>query len=352
MRAGLLAVAFLGGCAIEPNPDFYRERFAFAVVSDWSGDAAALDRVLCGIRARPDVRMVFGSGDVHPTDVVLDAIATSQREECSDGELAYFPARGEIELGDPAGLQAWADEWTAGWSDDPGASALARQLDGISDFEAGPVANAGVPGSAYAFGYRGARFVVVDTFDGAAPGVASGSPQLDWLRQQASRDRSHPTFAIGHVALAPACYFDQEPCNFPECEAEQTLPWDEDILTPDTTELARVLVENRTTAYFHGHDNLPGRRLLDAGRGVLYERLAYDIYDECTDMVRPLPDDAAWAELQAAPDRTWQVDAGSIASALGTFVVTTVAPEGVTFEIFAYLLQDDTVLVDAWTVPR
>ena len=344
-RAGLVAVAVLGGCAVEPNPEFYRERFAFAVVSDWYGDAAVLDRVFCEVRARPDVELVFGTGDLHPPLAVADALAATRREDCGMGELAWFPARGEVELGDPASMQAWNDAW---WSDAPEASPLAAQID-VRRFEAGPSA---VPGSAYAFEHRGATFVVLDTFDGAAPGIAPGSAQLEWLREHASTDPSRPTFAFGHVALAPACYREEEPCNWPACPAEQSLPWDSDILDPATAELARTLAEGGAVAYFHGHDNLPGRRLLDASRGVLYERLTYDIYDECTDMVRPLPDDAAWADLQAAPDRVWQVDAGAIGSEFATYVVTTVTPEGVDFEVFALIMQNATVLVDKWTVPR
>lgn len=355
-REGLVAVPFLGACAIEPNPDFYRERFAFAVVSDWSGDAAALDRVLCEIRARPDVHMIFGAGDMQPPAMVFDAIEATRREDCGLGELAYFPAFGEDELMDPLAVQPWAEAWLGGWAEAPEESDLARQLEDVEDFTAAPSMHVvGPTPFAYAFSYRGARFVVLDALDGYLGGLGPGfftTTQDEWLRDLPLNDFTHPTFAVGHLALVPACYREEEPCNWPSCPSEQMLPWDSEFIDAATDGIASTLVRAGTTAYFHGHDNLFGRRLLDSSGAVLYERLAYDVYDECTDMVRPLPDASEWAELQAAPNRMWQVDAGAIQSAYATFVIATVVPEGVTIEVFAHLQGNATVLLDAWTAPR
>jgi hypothetical protein len=351
-REGLVAVPFLGACAIEPNPDFYRQRFAFAVVSNWSGDAAALDRVLCEIRARPDVHMIFGAGDMQPPAMVFDAIEATRRNDCGLGELAYFPAFGEVERMDPVGLQAWSEAWLGGWADAPEDSDLARQLEDIADFEAAPRTDLYDP-IAYAFTYRGARFVVLDAFDNPMIGIQpSFRGQSEFLRELPPHDPTHPSFAVGHVAFVPACYREEEPCNWPTCPAEQTLPWDSSFSDVLTVDIAGRLAADGTSAYFHGHDNLFGRRLLDSSGAVLYERLAYDVYDECTDMVRPLPDASEWSDLQAAPNRMWQVDAGAIQSAFATFVIATVVPEGVSLEVFAHLEGNVTVLLDAWTVPR
>ena len=105
------------------------------------------------------------------------------------------------------------------------------------------------------------------------------------------------------------------------------------------------------TAYLHGRDNVPGRRLLDGSGAVVFDRLVFDVFDACAQTIDPIGDPADWEGPQAQPGRFWQVDAGAVALDLGSYAIVTVTEDAVLFELFAYLEGDD-VLVDSWSILR
>jgi hypothetical protein len=349
-RAAVAIVALvLGGCLLQDNPAYDATcgdgRFAFGVISDAPpSDTVALTRVVGEIAARPDVHMVLGAGDLVPMAEVRAVIddAPAPSGDCAPPALAWFPAVGEAELARPEDLAWWSSEWTT--------ARLAGQLEGVSAFATGP---AGTVGTVYAFEYGRAHFVVIDTYEGGVAGVAADSSQIAWLEGELARTDADARFVVGHVPIAPACYDGGPLCHRPAvCEYDGSLPWNAATDMPDTAALAQTFAEQEVTAYLHGRDHLPGRRLLDAGGAVLYDRLIFDVYDTCTTAIDPTGRPSEWTELQAQPNRVWQVDAGGLGTALGSYAVVTVSADDVRFELFAYLEGQPTQLIDTWSVPR
>lgn len=372
MRRVALAVAIAtAGCIDRPNPAFdgdgseddggagcTRERFAFAVLADAPADEdAALARVLGELAARGDIAMVFGAGDTGLVRLTAAAAATSRPPgACASEPLAVFPAVGVDEIADGDGLTQWATEHASGWTDAAASSPLASQLAALTAFERGPIAieHDGAstpipPGAIYGFAYGDAMFTVLDTHergtDGGA-GIRDGnavddpeSSQIDWLRARlTARDRPLH-FAVGHVPLVAPCY-----AMPPLCPGDAPPGWFDDPDPLYTAELAATLADGGTTAYLHGHDNVPARLLVDGAAAVLDQRTVWDVLDG--------PDDPARWQPLLGPDRLWQIDVGTVGSGGTSYVVVTVAPEAVTYELFVIAPEAATMRFDGWTVAR
>jgi hypothetical protein len=390
-RAGILAHVAFAACLLQDNPAFDTgstaasgggedssgtdtgvpgcdgDRFAFVVVTDHpEGQDASLDRVLAEIIGdHPDVHFVLGAGDMTTFESVWTRIAAAPWDErCGPGTLPYFPAFGHDEAQDPA-TQDWLRTYVAtSWVDDPGASPLARQLPAISGFRRGPVSvqhddgNTPVPhGSIYAFDYRGVHFAITNAYvpgvvNDATAGVFDSGPdgehvdvsQLDWLRDDLATNTAPLSFVVGHVPLAYVCYGDPVACPdipVPPGASEHNGEF-------HTAALTDVLVEHGVAAWFHGHDEVASRLLLDRTREILHRRAYWEVVDE------PAPDPEAWESLQG-PGAVWQVDAGRVDDSGSYYVVVTVEPARVHFAIHAYadgLNDGATVLWDEWELPR
>lgn len=352
-RPAVLATLVASGCLLQDNPNYDETcgdgRFAFAVVAD-ATMPDALPRVLADIAARRDVHLVFGAGNLAPMSASQAAIdaAPAPTGECAPPTMAWFPALGAAEIADPTELAAWTDTRASGWPDDPAASPLATQLPAIASFTAGPSTH---DGTVYAFEYQGVHFTVLDLYEGGMPGVVEGSAQHAWLADELARTDADTRIAIGHIPIAAACYDAGELCHHapPECPYE--LPWSAPDDDPPTDALASTFAEHDVTAYLHGRDNVPGRRLLDGSGAVVFDRLVFDVFDACAQTIDPVGDPSDWEAAQAQPGRFWQVDVGAVAIDLGSYAIVTVTPDAVMFEIFAYLEGDD-VLFDSWSVAR
>jgi hypothetical protein len=352
-RPVVLATLAASGCLLQDNPDYDEAcgdgRFAFAVIAD-ATMPEALPRVLSDIAARREVHAVFGAGDLVPMSDVQAAIeaAPAPTGECAPSALAWFPAMGAAELAQPDELSWWAQTRATGWPDDPAASPLATQLAAIQSFSAGPTTN---DGTVYAFEYLGVHFTVLDLYESGGPGIVDGSPQHAWLDEELQRTDASTRMVIGHVPIAPACYDAGELCHHapPACPYE--LPWSDPGDDPPTDALALTFAEHDVTAYLHGRDNVPGRRLVDGSGAVVFDRLVFDVFDACATTIDPIGNPADWEDKQAQPGRFWQVDVGAVAIDLGSYAIVTVTTESVLFELFAYLEGDD-VLFDSWSVPR
>ncbi len=351
-RPAALATCVACGCLLQDNPDYDERcgdgRFAFAVIAD-ATMPEALPNVLADIAARRDVHAVFGAGDLAPMSDVQAAVeaAPAPMGECAPTALGWFPALGAAELADTNELAWWADTRATGWADDPATSPIATQLP-LTSFTAGPSSH---DGTVYAFEYLGVHFTVLDLYEGGVPGIVEGSAQHVWLEDELARTDADTRIAIGHVPIAPACYDDGELCHHapPACPYE--LPWESPDDDPPTDALARTFAEHDVTAYLHGRDNVPGRRLLDGSGAVVVDRLVFDVFDACAQTIDPIGDPSEWEGPQAQPGRFWQVDAGAVAIDLGSYAIVTVTEDSVLFEIFAYLEGDD-VLFDGWSSSR
>jgi len=346
-RAVVAMLAFApGGCLLQDNPEYDDRcgdgRFAFGVIADASS-VESLPRVLAEIAARTDVHAVFGAGDLVPMGDVRAAVdaAPAPIGECAPPSLAWFPALGAAEVARPDDLAWFTDSWVG-----------TDELPGLRAFTRGP------GGTAYAFEYQGVHFSVIDTYEGglaALPGVASASEQHEWLRDEIARTDADTRFVIGHVPIEAACYRDEPGCDwYPEnCSPPSgDLPWEAPPDVPDTAALAKTFAELDVDAYLHGRDNIPGRRLLDGSGAVIVERLIFDVYDTCANTIDAMGDPSAWTAAQAQPGRFWQVDAGGLAPALGSYAVVTVTPDAVQYELFVVIDEAATQLFDTWSVPR
>jgi len=386
-RAGLVAPLF-AGCLLQGNPAFDDvadgegsgdgtdstggptgcddDAFAFAVITDHpEGDSAGLARVLAEIAARPDVHFVLGAGDMPSYQSTFGAVAMAPWDgRCDTTLLPYFPAPGHAEVADGADLGWFATYLATNWADAADTSLLARLLPGVTGFRRGPTAvnresgTEPIPdGTIYAFDYRGVHFAIVNAYepgvvDDASAGVWDSAPdyddiglsQLDWLRDDLAGTASPLRFVVGHVPLAFICYADPVACPdipAPPGVSEHNGPF-------HTEELTAALVESGVAAYFHGHDEIAARLLVDSTRAIAYRRAYWEVVDD------PAPDPSSWEPLQG-PGRIWQVDAGRVDDGSGFYVIVHVDAARVRYEIHAYadgLNDGATVLWDAWEQPR
>lgn len=343
------------------------DRFSFAVITDHPEDQpTSLDRVLAEIIAdHPDMHFVLGAGDMATFESVWTRIVAAPWDgRCGAATLPYFPAFGHDEADDDA-AQQWLRTYAATtWVDDPGASAMAMQLPGIQNFRRGPISvqnvdgNTPVPhGSIYAFDYRGVHFAITNAYEpgvvsDATAGVFDSGPegehvdvsQLDWLRDDLTTNEAALSFVVGHVPLAFICYGDPVACPeipVPPGASEHNGEF-------QTAALTELLVDQGVAAWFHGHDEVASRLLLDRSRQILHRRAYWEVVDV------PSPDPAAWESTQG-PGAIWQVDAGRVDDSGGYYVVVTVEPASVHFAIYAYadgLAEGETVPWDTWTLPR
>jgi hypothetical protein len=330
----LVVAACATGCALERNPEFYREDFAFAVISDWDGDTAQLRKVVCRIRDLPDVELVFGAGDIPDHAAVREFLRDCG---CAGAPATYFPVVGELELAGPNPVPGMID------------TLHSDTLEGMTAFERGPDREGGGPSNGYAFEYRGARFTVVDTFDlpHAEAGIEAGAAQLQWLEGLPIAAAERPTFVFGHVPLSPPRYLaDGDVAPF--LDAVELAAQD---LTP-------VLAGRETTVYFHGHDNIPARTLLDASGTTVFSWTPDDYLDlDGTPQVKDSPEDGLWRDDYRPQAQLWQVGVGVIQAAGNgpegaTHVVTRVTPQGVSLEIRGFGPGVGSFIADHWTIAR
>jgi hypothetical protein len=336
VRAITAVLAGATGCALEPNPDFYREEFAFAVISDWDGAEDPLRNVVCHIRARPDVALVLGTGGIADHAFVRDALRDGG---CAGASLPYFPVVGSEELSAVNPVPAFIDEIAM------------EDIVGMTAFERGPVRVDGGPSNAYTFAYHGARFTVVDTHDGPTTdaGISPESEQMRWLDALPVAAHERPTFVFGHLPLVRHEYYGQ-----PFEEVWQPGSIEVEALTPR-------LASKETTAYFHGNDHIPARAIVNASGEPTYVRTPqhYIHEDGSGDITFDvLVDDGDWVEDYDPSSQLWQVGVGLITQGTfgdlegASFVVTRVTPEGVMFEIHAFGEQFQVRPRDIWTIPR
>jgi len=333
-------------------------RFAFGVFSDnYSGQEGGLARVLVEMAAEEDLHFVTAGGDTPTFERVRGVIDATLGTEapCGASEWPWFPATGNHDVEDPTNMAWWAAQWADGWTDAAAESRLAQQRPGLTNFQRGPLAVATptgsapiAPGTIFSFDYESAHFVFVHDYeqgeisDGGAGvwdengGDDPASSQLDWLRADLEANTQPVTFVFGHVALKAPCYVDEACPDSPEPPG-----WSEHNSTFHNAELAALLAEHGVVAYFHGHDHVPSRMLVDGASQSVYERLYWDVVND------PDPDPAAWEGLPGV----WQVDAGRVYTPSGSYVVVVVSPVEVLFEIRAYAQDGDTVVWDSWTVP-
>lgn len=368
--------------------------FSFLVFSDtYEGEEAGLERALAWARTRlPQLRFVVSAGDTPPwlrIRTLLDRqFLPGEAALCGALAMPWFPTAGNHDLESVSAMQQWAarwaddpatvwDEWPFSASDSP----LARQLPGLERFVRGPLTVWGVgpdghdilwrlpAATVYGFDYRGARFVFLNVYergflDDPDAGIEDGNgerfdarhSQLDWLDallEQAPKPRA--VFVFGHVALRAPCYNYSPPDPRWACPGPPPPNWSEHNSRFRTAALLERLVSHGVTAYFHGHDHVPSRLLLAADGTVLEDRRFWQVArrfppSRRSPLASPIPSGALW-----------QVDAGRIALAQGSFVHVRVRARRVDFEIYRYSAPDyaypgdpiprgELVLWDHWSV--
>lgn len=360
-------------------------QFSFAVFSDsYGGQESGLKRVLHDAQARePGLRFLASVGDTPSYQRVRGIIDTqlNGRAPCGAEVFPWFPAVGNHDAEVQSYMDWWAAEWAQPWSTEPGQSRLARQLPGLTNFRRGPLAVQGVrkvpgqpnapektvtvpvdAGTIYSFDYQNAHFVFINAYEqdiiaDPAAGVwdyngAINDPatsQLDWLKEDLQRNTRPLVFVFGHVALLTPCYNREPPNTYYDCPGPPPPGWSEHNSPFHTTELTRLLAEHHVIAYFHGHDHVPSRMLLNRDRTVAYQRLFWDTHN---DPEKPRGKPSLWSGLQG-PGKIWQVDTGMVYTRLGTYVLVKLDESSVTFEFYRYQGngQGPTVLWDTWTVP-
>lgn len=349
------------------------DRFAFAVFSDnYGGQDSGLRRVLRDATERdPGVRFFASAGDTPSYQRVRGVIdgQMNRRPPCGADVFPWFPATGNHDAEIQNNMDWWATTWAEGWATDPAQSRLARQLPGLRNFRRGPLHVQGInglvsidAGTIYSFDYQNAHFIFINNYeqdimrDPAAGawdynGVLydPASSQLDWLKEDLQLNIQPLIFVFGHVAILTPCYNREPPNTYYPCSGPPPPGWSEHNSPFQTIELARLLAEHNVMAYFHGHDHVPSRILVNMDRSAAYQRLYWDAHN---DPARPHGNPSHWADLQG-PGRIWQVDAGLLYTRLGTYVLVKLAEGSVTFEIYRFQggAQDPTVLWDTWTVP-
>lgn len=337
--------------------------FSFGVISDtYSGQEGGLRRTLNEIVATdPNVHFLSTGGDT-PTyqrlrTEISNAINDSLR--CGATEFPFYPAVGNHEFDDPNDMPWWSTNYATNWSN-PGNSRLALQLPGVTNFQSGPsqvLASGGGTralgnGTVYSFDYKNAHFVMIHNYEqgvgdslGGAWDVNGSSvndpsnSQIDWIRQDLQSTTKPFKFVFGHVALDAIRYSSTNPPP----------GWSEHNSNFHTIELTQVLADTNVTAYFHGHDHVISRRLLDRNRATLYTR---DWFAIANDPNRPNGTPSQWESLQG-PGRIWQVNAGRVYTNSGSFIITKVSDTNVTFETYYYPtnVSGSTQLYDRFTMP-
>jgi hypothetical protein len=348
-----------------------QETFSFVVFSDtYVGDEAAVARLVGWARRRwPELRFFVSAGDTPPylrVRAVIDAASArgSAAAPCATPALPWFPAVGNHDAESPSAMMAWARRWADDpatpedeWQNSPARSPLARQLPGIEQFVRGPrwvwtrdpvsgeQSWRELPaGTVYRFDYRGVRFVFLDTYEqgiyeDSYAGVWDGNgsawhdpehSQLDWLEEslvQAPHPRA--VFVFGHVALVAPCYNRSPPAPQWPCPGPPPPGWSEHNSRFHTEELLARLSAHGVTAYFHGHDHVPSRLLLAPGGRVLADERFWQA-------ARRFPPPPRVRPEPLAPGTLWQVSAGSVGLAQGSFVHVRVSRERVDLTIYRY----------------
>lgn len=365
------------------DPRCAEDGFSFLVFSDtYEGEEAGLERVLAWARPRlGELRFVVSAGDTppwHRIRTLLDQhFVPGDFALCGAHALPWFPTAGNHDLESPSAMQRWAAHWVtvtpyrAGTRDEgPAADPFARQLPGVVRFVRGPrvvwaidptgeeVLRQLPAGTIYGFDYRGVRFVFLDTYEqgyyeDSYAGVwdrhgeyhDAARSQLDWLEQTLIRSpRPRAVFVFGHVALRAPCYNSSPPDPRWPCDGPSPPGWSEHNSRFHTDALLERLTAHRVTAYFHGHDHVPSRMLLAADGTVLEDWRFWQTAR------RYPPPPRMPSAVPPVPRALWQVDAGRVARAQGSFVHVRVRTHRVDFELYRYSAPDYAFATDP--IPR
>ncbi len=346
--------------------------FSFGTFADtYSGQEGGLRRIF-GELERRGVRFITSAGDTPSYErvrTVLDEELVGL-QTCSAAEFPWFPAPGNHDSEVQEYMDWWAQNWAGNWTTQPALSRLAGQMP-LSNFQRGPleIQSARGPvltadhGTMYSFDYENAHFVFINDYEqdiiddqnagvwdvnGAGVEDATRS-QLDWLKTDLEANTKPAIFVFGHVALLYPCYNYSPPSDYYPCDGPQPPGWSEHNSNFHHAELTQLLVDYRVTAYFHGHDHVLSRMLINRDRTAAYERKYWEV---ANDPNGAAGDPSQWEGLQG-PGRVWQIDAGRVYTPGGTYVVTTVTSTEATFQMFSYPNNDpsSTLLWDTWTVP-
>lgn len=349
------------------------EQFSFVVFSDnYGGQDSGLRRVAQDAVDRdPNVRFLTSAGDTPSFQRVRGVIdqRLNRRPPCGADVFPWFPATGNHDAESQQNMEWWATKWAAMWESDPAQSRLATQLPGLDNFRRGPLHVQGTnglikidPGSIYSFDYKNAHFVFINNYEqdiiaDPAAGVWDyngvlydpATSQLDWLKEDLQLNTKPFIFVFGHVAILTPCYNRIPPNTYYPCSGPPPPGWSEHNSPFQTTELTRLLAEHNVMAYFHGHDHVPSRILVNMDRSAAYQRLYWDAHN---DPARPHGNPDLWQNLQG-PGRIWQVDAGLVYNKLGTYVLVKLTEDAVIYEFYRFQgnTPGPTELWDTWTVP-
>lgn len=357
-----------------PSVDCNANNFSFALFSDnYSGQEGGMRRVLSEIVEQdPNVHFLTSAGDTPTFERVRGLIDSrlTQKHPCGLESFPWFPATGNHDAESASNMQWWADNWATNWSADPAQSKLAQQLPGLRNFKRGPLqidgeaaSEAVDPGTIYSFDYHEVHFVFVDNYAQNLSGDSSAgvwdrngaevfdptTSQLDWLQQDLETTTQKTIFAFGHVALLAPCYNYDPPSSYYDCPAPPPPGWSEHNSNFHTQELTQLLAKHNVIAYFHGHDHVRSRMLLNQNREALYQRKYWEVANDVNG-AEGTPAD--WENLQGQ-GTLWQADAGRIYTPSGSYLIVSIDSNFATFKMYSYdsNTAGSTTLWDTWSVP-
>ncbi|MFZ3066281.1 MAG: metallophosphoesterase [Nitrospirota bacterium] len=348
--------------------------FSFALFSDnYSGQEGGLRRVLNEVVSKDsNIRFLASAGDTPPYERVRGIIDAelSDALNCGASEFPWFPATGNHDSEVQSYMDWWAANWANGWTTNPAASRLATQLPGIHNFKRGPlqiqtasgIINADY-GTMYSFDYKNVHFIYIDNYEqGVISDTAAGAwdlngssvfdpavSQLDWLKDDLEQNTKPIAFVFGHVAMLAPCYNYDPPISYYNCPGPPPPLWSEHNSNFHTVELTKLLADYDVVAYFHGHDHVPSRMLINSSRTSAFERL---YWAAANDPNKPYGTPSDWEGLQG-PGRVWQVDGGAVYTNIGEYIIVKLNDAEIRFEIYKYPnnTQGSTELWDTWSVP-
>jgi hypothetical protein len=330
----------------------------------------------------PNIRLLITDGDTNRLEdkrTRIDGGAPGHLN-CGEPEFPWFPAMGNHNMdGDETTLPWFTSTYGDTWSTNPAASRLAKQLPGLSNFNAGPsqVLNStgsllGIaPATIYSFDYKEAHIIVLNNFEQGmsvyhdyAFGVfdyngSANNPtnsQLDWVANDLASTTQPVKLVFSHVGLVADWY----PNDGTTMDTSGCIEWSEhNPSSPtgpspfNTSALAAVLSNANVTAIYRGHDHCAARILVDGTNSKVFDRDYLTIWN---DPLRPYGDVTKWQGL-LGPGRMWQVDTGALLNNQGFYTITRFNSTSITFDTYRFdainnnTAPGPTVLWDSFTIP-